>query len=86
MRDQASGRPDLLSLALAEPTGRPAHPDPDLHRLILILIYTGSVVVASIIGGIISDRTGRRKITVAVSRDRLLHHIKDAAELLSVTV
>ena len=35
--------------------------------LILILIYTGSVVVASIIGGIISDRSGRRKIMVTVS-------------------
>ena len=35
--------------------------------LILILIYTGSVVVTSIIGGIISDRTGRRKMLVTVS-------------------
>ncbi len=35
--------------------------------LILILIYTGSVVVASIIGGIISDRSGRRKMMVTVS-------------------
>ena len=32
----------------------------------LILIYTGSVVVASIIGGIISDRSGRRKMMVTV--------------------
>ncbi len=35
--------------------------------LILILIYTGSVVVTSIVGGIISDRSGRRKILVTVS-------------------
>jgi MFS family permease len=35
--------------------------------LILILIYTGCVVLASIIGGIISDRSGRRKMMVTVS-------------------
>jgi len=35
--------------------------------LILILIYTVCVVIASIIGGIISDRSGRRKILVTVS-------------------
>jgi MFS family permease len=35
--------------------------------LILILIYTGCVVLASIIGGIISDRRDRRKIMVTVS-------------------
>jgi MFS family permease len=35
--------------------------------LILILIYTGGVVLASIIGGIISDRRGRRKMLVTVS-------------------
>jgi MFS family permease len=35
--------------------------------LILILIYTGCVVVTSIIGGIISDHTGRRKMLVTVS-------------------
>ena len=35
--------------------------------LILILIYTGGVVVASIVGGVISDRTGRRKMLVTVS-------------------
>lgn len=35
--------------------------------LILILIYTGSVVVTSIVGGIISDRSGRRKMLVTVS-------------------
>jgi MFS family permease len=35
--------------------------------LILILIYTGGVVLASIVGGVISDRSGRRKMMVAVS-------------------
>jgi MFS family permease len=35
--------------------------------LILILIYTGCVVLTSIIGGIISDRIGRRKMLVTVS-------------------
>ncbi|HEV2255050.1 MAG TPA: MFS transporter [Streptosporangiaceae bacterium] len=35
--------------------------------LILILIYTGGVVLASIVGGIISDRRGRRKMLVTVS-------------------
>jgi MFS family permease len=35
--------------------------------LILILIYTGCVVLTSIVGGVISDRTGRRKLLVTVS-------------------
>jgi MFS family permease len=35
--------------------------------LILIVIYTGCVVVASVVGGIISDRRGRRKMSVTVS-------------------
>jgi MFS family permease len=35
--------------------------------LILILIYTVCVVLASIIGGVISDRRGRRKMMVTVS-------------------
>jgi MFS family permease len=35
--------------------------------LILILIYTGCVVVTSIVGGIISDRRGRRKLLVTLS-------------------
>jgi len=35
--------------------------------LILILIYTGCVVVTSIVGGIISDRRGRRKMLVTLS-------------------
>jgi len=35
--------------------------------LILILIYTVCVVLASIVGGIISDRLGRRKLMVVVS-------------------
>jgi MFS family permease len=35
--------------------------------LILILIYTACVVITSIVGGVISDRTGRRKMLVTVS-------------------
>ena len=35
--------------------------------LILILIYTGCVVLTSIVGGIISDHRGRRKMMVTVS-------------------
>jgi MFS family permease len=35
--------------------------------LILILIYTGCVVLTSIVGGIVSDRSGRRKMLVTVS-------------------
>ncbi len=35
--------------------------------LILILIYTVCVVIASLVGGVISDRRGRRKVMVTVS-------------------
>ena len=35
--------------------------------LILIVIYTGCVVLTAIVGGIISDRSGRRKMLVTVS-------------------
>ncbi len=35
--------------------------------LILILIYTAGVVITSIVGGIISDRTGKRKLMVTIS-------------------
>jgi MFS family permease len=35
--------------------------------LILIVIYTGCVVLTSIVGGIISDRRGRRKMLVTIS-------------------
>ena len=35
--------------------------------LILILIYTAAAVVATVIGGVISDRSGRRKRSVTVS-------------------
>jgi MFS family permease len=35
--------------------------------LILIVIYTGCVVLTSIVGGIISDRRGRRKMLVTLS-------------------
>jgi MFS family permease len=35
--------------------------------LILIVIYTGGVVITAVIGGMISDRLGRRKMIVTVS-------------------
>jgi len=41
------------------------HPDQGL--LILIVVYTACVVVTAIVGGIISDRLGRRKIIVSIS-------------------
>jgi MFS family permease len=41
-----------------------AHPDQGL--LILIIIYTGCVVVTAIVGGIISDRIGKRKSIVTL--------------------
>jgi MFS family permease len=41
--------------------------DPEGGLLILILIYTLASVVATVIGGVISDRSGRRKRSVTVS-------------------
>jgi MFS family permease len=41
-----------------------AHPDQGL--LVLIIIYTGCVVVTAIVGGIISDRIGKRKSIVTI--------------------
>jgi MFS family permease len=35
--------------------------------LILIIIYTGFVVVTAIVGGVISDRLGKRKMIVTIS-------------------
>src|SRR5205807_849043 len=35
--------------------------------LILIIIYTGFVVVTAIVGGVVSDRLGKRKMIVTVS-------------------
>ena len=45
--------------------------------LSLILIYTGGVVLSAVIGGIISDRLGRRKLVVTVATALIT-----AAELL----
>jgi len=42
-----------------------AHPAQGL--LVLIIIYTGCVVLTAIVGGIISDRLGRRKSIVTIS-------------------
>jgi MFS family permease len=46
-----------------------SHPGQDAADglLILIVIYTAGVVVTAIVGGIISDRRGRRKVLVTVS-------------------
>jgi MFS family permease len=41
-----------------------AHPAQGL--LVLIVIYTGCVVVTAIVGGVISDRAGNRKIIVTI--------------------
>lgn len=41
--------------------------DPEGGLLILILIYTLASVLATVIGGVISDRSGRRKRSVTVS-------------------
>jgi MFS family permease len=41
--------------------------DPDQGLLVLILVYTAATVLTVVIGGVISDRTGRRKPSVIVS-------------------
>lgn len=38
--------------------------DPVAHLLVLILLYTGGLVVTAVIAGVLSDRVGRRKIFV----------------------
>jgi MFS family permease len=43
------------------------YPHPAQGLLILIVIYTGFVVVTAIVGGIISDRLGKRKMIVTIS-------------------
>lgn len=43
------------------------YPQPKQGLLILILIYTGGVVVSAVVGGMISDRLGRRKLVVTVA-------------------
>jgi MFS family permease len=43
------------------------YPHPAQGLLILIVIYTGCVVLTAIVGGIISDRIGRRKAIVTFS-------------------
>jgi MFS family permease len=42
------------------------YPHPAQGLLVLIIIYTGCVVVTAIVGGVISDRMGRRKMIVTV--------------------
>jgi MFS family permease len=41
--------------------------DPKKALFILIVIYTGFVVVTAIVGGVISDRIGKRKMIVTIS-------------------
>jgi MFS family permease len=43
------------------------YPHPANGLLILIVIYTVGVVITAVLGGLISDRIGRRKIVVTVS-------------------
>jgi MFS family permease len=43
------------------------YPDPDNGLLILILVYTAATVLTVVVGGVISDRTGRRKPSVIVA-------------------
>jgi MFS family permease len=42
-------------------------PDADNGLLILILVYTAATVLTVVVGGVVSDRTGRRKPSVIVS-------------------
>src|SRR5260370_18749729 len=41
--------------------------DPKKALFILIVIYTGFVVVTAIVGGVISDRIGKRKMIVTIA-------------------
>jgi MFS family permease len=43
------------------------HSSPEDGLLLLILVYTGTTVLTVVAGGIVSDRTGRRKPSVIVS-------------------
>ena len=46
---------------------RVGHDRPEDGLLLLILVYTGTTVLTVVVGGVISDRTGRRKPSVIVS-------------------
>ncbi|MFI7542216.1 MFS transporter [Actinoplanes sp. NPDC049599] len=46
---------------------RVRHPSPEDGLLLLILIYTGTTVLTVVVGGVISDRSGRRKPSVILS-------------------
>jgi MFS family permease len=56
----------LLLFFLMFGIGQPAA-DAENNLLLLIVVYTVFVVAASVIGGLVSDRTGRRKSMVVVS-------------------
>ena len=46
---------------------RVGHGSPEDGLLLLILIYTGTTVLTVVVGGVVSDRTGRRKPSVILS-------------------
>jgi len=43
------------------------YPNPEQGQLILILVYTLGIVVTAVVGGRLSDRSGRRKVYVVWS-------------------
>jgi MFS family permease len=43
------------------------YPDADQGLLLLILVYTAATVLTVVIGGVVSDRTGRRKPSVMIA-------------------
>ena len=46
---------------------RVRHDSPEDGLLLLILVYTGATVLTVVVGGVVSDRTGRRKPSVILS-------------------
>ncbi|PRY01940.1 MFS transporter [Allonocardiopsis opalescens] len=43
------------------------HPEPDTGLLVLILVYTCAVIATTVVGGMVSDRIGRRRGLVCVA-------------------
>lgn len=43
------------------------HPNPDEGVFVLVLLYTVGVLATAVVGGVVSDRIGKRKLLVAVS-------------------
>jgi MFS family permease len=46
---------------------RVGHPNPDEGVFVLVLLYTVGVAATAVVGGVLSDRLGRRKVLVSVS-------------------